>query len=138
MNRRFVFSLLGYALLTMILGPLWHFLLFKDTYHAFGIYNRADPIIPLGFLSMWVQGAILAWLFPRWLEARAPYASGLKFALLMGLFMFSVSTLAAAAKTEVNGMGRFMIVQVAFHLIQFGGTGLILGRLHRDAPPAAA
>ena len=138
MNLRFFLSLFAYALLTMILGPLWHFVLFKDAYHAFGIYNRADPIIPLGFLSMWIQGAILAWLFPRWLEAKAPLASGLKFCLLMGLFMFTVSTLAAAAKTLVNGMTPFLLIQAAFHLIQFGITGLLLGWIHRESRPAAA
>ena len=138
MNRRFLFCSLGYTLLCMVLGPLWYLALFKDTYHAYGIYNRADPIIPLGFLSMAIQGAILAAMFPRWLEARAPYASGLRFALLMGAFMYTLSTLAAAAKTEVHGLPPFMALQAAFHAIQFLGTGLIFGWVHCSSLPAAA
>ena len=131
MNRRFFLCLLGYAGLTMILGPLWYLAIFKNTYQGFGIYNRAEPIIPLGFLSMWLQGAVLAWMFPRWLDRAAPYASGVQFALWMGLFMFTLSTLAAAAKTEVNGMAAFIGLQAAFHVVQFVATGLIFGWVHR-------
>ncbi len=138
MNRRFRLCFLGYTILSMILGPLWYRALFKDTRHAYGIYDRADPVIPLGFLSVAIQGAILAAMFPRWLEARAPDASGLKFARLMGLFMFTLSTLAAAAKTGVRGLLSFVVMQAAFHAIQFLGTGLIFGRVHRDAVPASA
>ena len=116
----------------MVHGPLWYLVLFKSTYHAYGIYNRAEPLIPLGFLSMAIQGVILAAMFPRWLAARAPYSSGIRFALLMGLFMYTLTTLAAAAKTQVLGLLPFMAMQAAFHAIQFLGTGLIFGWVHRD------
>ena len=138
MHRRFIFCVLGYTLFCMVLGPLWYLALFKAAYHAYGIYNRAEPIIPLGFLSMAIQGAILAGMFPRWLERGAPYASGIRFGLMMGLFMFTLSTLAAAAKTEVNGLLPFMGLQAAFHLLQFLGTGLIFGWVHRTTPATAA
>ncbi len=137
MNRRFFLCLLGYALLTMILGPLWYLAIFKDTYHTFAIYNRAEPMIPLGFLSMWIQGAVLAWMFPRWLDRSAPYASGLRFVLLMGVFMFTLTAFAAAAKTEVNGLPAFLGLQAVFHLVQFVATGLIFGWVHRHPTPAA-
>ena len=120
-------------MVTFAIAAPWHFVLFKDLYHSFGMYNRADPIIPLGLLSMAVQGAVLAVLYPRWYRGGAPLVEGVKFGLLLGVFLYSVSTLANAAKMEVHGLGSFMVLQAVFHTLQFAGAGaaigLVFGRL---------
>jgi hypothetical protein len=137
MNPKIVWATVGYSLVTFALGASWHFAFFPQLYHDFGIYNRGDPIIPLGLLSMLIQGVVMAVIYPRWYRGEAPIAAGLKFGLLMGAFLFSVSTLANAAKIQVNGIGSFMLIQVAFHALQFGAAGatfgLIFGRLPAKA-----
>ena len=47
MTKKYVLATLAYLIPSMILGMLWHFVIFKDLYESLGIYNRAEPIIPL-------------------------------------------------------------------------------------------
>ncbi|MBI5771221.1 MAG: DUF1761 domain-containing protein [Verrucomicrobia bacterium] len=133
-----VLAALAYVVVSFALAAPWHFVLFKDLYHSFGIYNRADPIIPLGLLSMIVQGAVMAALYPRWYRGGAPAVEGIKFGLLMGVFLFSVSTLANAAKIEVKGLGGFLAVQAVFHLLQFVAAGAAVGLVFGRLPAKAA
>ncbi len=127
---------IGYSILTMILGPLWHFLLFKDTYESLGIYNRAEPIIPLGFSSMILQSVLLSLLFGQFYRTgKSSYNEGLKFSLLMGLFMFSTTTMANAAKINVTSMTTWFLIQAGFHLAQFGAMGLMIGYIYRESNP---
>lgn len=129
--KPFILATLLYSAVTMIHGFTWHFTFFSDTYHQLGIYNREPPIIPLGFTSMILQGLILAFLYPRYFRGGRPLVEGVKFGLIMGTFLFSVSTLANAAKIHVSSMSTWLTIQTAFHLIQFiivgAGIGLIYG-----------
>lgn len=142
MNKKTLLATLGYLVVTFALGASWHFAFFPELYHSFGIYNRAAPIIPLGMLSMVPQGLVMALIYPRWYRGEAPLAAGLKFSLLMGLFLFSVSTLANAAKINVNGLGTFILIHVAFHALQFAAAGavfgLIFGRLDANSRTSSA
>lgn len=125
--RKALFATLAYSMVTMIIAVPWHFVLFKDLYHSFGIYNRTDPIVPLGFLSMFIQGAVMACIYPRYYRGGSHYKEATQFSLLMGVFLFSVSTLANAAKIEVSPMGTWISIQFVFHLIQFLLGGVALG-----------
>ncbi|MBI2513379.1 MAG: DUF1761 domain-containing protein [Opitutae bacterium] len=137
MLLKYLYAALAYTGVTFALAAPWHFVLFPDLYHSFRLYNRAEPIVPLGLLSMLIQGVVLALLYPRWYRGGSPLAEGVKFGLLLGLFLFSVSTLANAAKIEVTGLGRFVGVQAIFHFLQFAlagaAIGLVFGRLERSA-----
>ena len=132
MTRKFILATLVYAVVTMIHGFTWHFNFFPEIYAGLGIYNREPPIIPLGFASMVIQGLILAYLYPRYYRGGTPIKEGIKFGLIMGLFLFSVSTLANAAKMQVSSMTTWLAIQSAFHLIQFvvvgAGIGLVYGK----------
>jgi hypothetical protein len=136
MKRNFILCVFAYAVITMAIAAPWHFVLFKDIYHQLGIYNRVEPNIPLGFLSMLVQGVVLAILYPGFVGGRPTLGTGIKFSLIMGLFLFSVSTLANAAKIQVSSMTTWLAVQAAFHLIQFLAVGLAIGLIYKK-PEAA-
>jgi hypothetical protein len=125
--KKFIFITLGYSVVTMLIAAPWHLIWFKDLYHSFGIYNRVEPLIPLGFLSMVIQGAIIAYMYPRFYRGGSHYKEAIRFSLLFGIFLFSISTLANAAKIEVSPMGTWLVVQSAFHLIQFVACGVIVG-----------
>ncbi len=128
--KKFWLTVLSYLAISMALGMSWHFFFFKETYDVLGIYNRAEPIIPLGMLSMLVQGMILAYLFPKFYRGNRPFYDGMIFSLTMGLFLFSVSTLSNAAKIQVSSMPIWLLVQTGFHLIQFLLVGLVLGKIY--------
>ncbi len=91
--KKIISATLVYSFISLILGATWHFFLFKDLYHELGIYNREPPIIPLGFASMIIQGIILAYFYPLFYKGGSPIKQGVKFGLIMGFFLFSVSTL---------------------------------------------
>ena len=135
MNRKFLLATLLYAVVTMIHGFTWHFNFFPEVYVQLGIYNREPPIVPLGFSSMLIQGVILAYLYPRYYRGGKPVTEGIKFGLIMGLFLFSVSTLANAAKINVSSMSTWLAIQTAFHVIQFvlagAGIGLVYGKIKK-------
>ena len=125
--KKLFFATLAYSVITMLIAVPWHFIWFKELYHDLGIYNRTEPIVPLGFLTMILQGVVMALVYPRFYHGGSHYKEAVKFSLLMGVFLYSVSTLANAAKIEVNPMSTWIGVQAAFHLIQFLAAGLALG-----------
>lgn len=126
-------AVLAYVVPSMLLAVPWHLMWFKKEYHDFGIYTRADPIIPLGLATMVIQGIVMAWIYPRLYRGGVPALEGIKFSLMIGLFLFSVSTVATIAKVEVTDPWRFVILSGVFHTIQFvvtgAGIGLAFGRL---------
>ncbi len=125
--KKLIYATLAYAIVTMLIAAPWHFVLFKDLYHSFGIYNRLDPIVPLGFLSMLIQGIVMAYMYPRFYKGGSHYKDAVQFSLLMGVFLYSVSTIANAAKIEVSPMTTWLGIQAGFHLIQFLACGFAIG-----------
>lgn len=134
MAVRFTLATLGYFIPTFILGVVWHFWFFPGVYEALGIYNRAEPIIPLGMVSMLIQGVLMAYLYPFYYRDGGPLRRGIAFGLLMGVFLYSVSTLANAAKITVSDMGTWLAIQAAFHLIQFVAAGALIGLAYGTVP----
>lgn len=124
---KFILTALAYIVPTMILGYVWHLIIFKDLYENLGIYNRTQPIIPLGFFSMVIQGTIMAYLYPYYAGVKSTLGKAISFSLIIGLFLFSVSTLANAAKIQVTSMTNWIFIQIAFHLLQFGVAGGLIG-----------
>ncbi|MCI0450060.1 MAG: DUF1761 domain-containing protein [Chlorobi bacterium] len=127
---KFALSVLAYLIPTMILGMVWHFIFFKELYESFGIYNRMDPIVPLGMTSMLIQGIIISYLYPFYSRENNTVMQGIKFGLIVGLFLYSVSTIANAAKINVAPMPTWFLIQLLFHLIQFVVAGALIGWIH--------
>lgn len=128
MRWKHVLAVLAYVIPSMVLGMLWHLQWFKQEYHDFGIYTRTNPIIPLGFSTMLIQGAVMVGIYSRWRRPDAhSILEGIRFALLIGVFLFSVSTLATIAKTEVAQPWRFVLLSGIFHTLQFVVSGAAIG-----------
>ena len=134
MNKKSVLAAVIYIVISMALGMAWHFVIFKDMYHNLGIYNRAEPIIPLGLTSMVIQGIILAYLYPIFYRGGSPIGQGIKFGFIMGAYLFSISTLANAAKIQVSSMTTWLLIQTAFHGIQFLLAGMGIGLVYGKSP----
>jgi len=125
MRRSFVLALLAYLVPTFILGYVWHLQLFMNYYHDLGIY-RPDVIIPFGFLSMLIQGAIFAAAYPRFVEQPWRIASGIRFAALAALLSWSFTTLAVAAKHPMTSVSGFVLIETMFTFVQFALVGPLL------------
>ena len=123
--KKFWLAVSGYMLVTFPLGFTWHLILFKEQYEAFGVYSRPQPIIPLGILSMLVQGPILAYLYPRYRGTGCRMADAFKFFFLMGLFFASGTVIALAAKSAIPNLPAWFAYNFIFHFLQFGLVGLI-------------
>lgn len=124
-------SWVAYLVITFTLGFIWHLRLFKELYQRLAIYSCLDePIVPLGFLAMVIQGALLAYLYPLVARGHRPALDGLKFGLLMGIFMASSAVIAEAAKQRVTSLPTWLMVESVYYAIQFSLCGLAIGLIY--------
>lgn len=130
-SAEFFGSWFAYLVITFVMGFVWHLKLFKDLYTQLAIYSRIDdPIVPLGFLAMLIQGALLAYLYPLIAAVNSPALDGVKFGLLMGLFIASSAVIAEAAKQRVTSLSTWLIVESIYYAIQFSLSGLAIGLIY--------
>ena len=120
MSKRYILGILAYLMPTFALGFVWHLVLFKDYYDSLAIY-RTDIIIPFGFLSMFVQSVLFAWLYDRmFATASSPMILLIvKYAVLGALLSWSFTTLAVGAKNVMSSVPRFMVIETAFTIVQW-------------------
>lgn len=118
----------AYVAITFCLGFVWRLVLFKDLYHELAIFSRIDnPIIPLGFSAMLIQGAVLSYAYPFFPRSQNFVLNGIQFGLLMGVFIASSAVIAEAAKQNVTSLPIWLAVESAYYLLQFGLSGLAIG-----------
>ena len=55
---------LAYALVTFPLAYVWHLVAFADIYDRLNAFTRSEPIVPLGFLAIVLQGVLLSAAYP--------------------------------------------------------------------------
>jgi hypothetical protein len=126
-NTAFFGSWLAYVVVTFAMGFIWHLVLFRQLYARLGIYSRLDdPIIPLGLSAMLVQGAVLAYLYPLLARPGNFALEGLRFGLVMGLFIASSAVLAEAAKQRVTSLPTWLAVESIYYAIQFSLCGIAI------------
>lgn len=133
MNKRFWLGVAAYVLPTFPLGYVWHLVLFAPQYRALQIY-QPDVIIPLGLLSMLIQGALLSWVFPKVVRDDGDeswFRRGLKFGLCVGLFAWTLTTLVVAAKHAMTSVPLFVALESGFTLIQYIIVGPLIAWAHR-------
>ena len=121
---------LSYVILSMAVAFPWHMIWFHDLYQQMGAVTRAEPIIPLGMLSMLIQGVVIAYLYPFWYRGGNPIVQGIKFSFIVGLLIYTVMGFATAAKMNINPVFTFLIYHTIFQSIQFTVTGAALGLIY--------
>ena len=130
--RNFWLGMAAYLLPTFAIAFAWHLVLFETSYHALGIY-RGDPIIPLGFASMIIQGAVFSWAFPRLFAGSrgSLLKNGLLYGLGAGLLSWSFTTLAVAAKQPMASISDYIVLETGFTFLQFLVVGPLTALAHR-------
>ena len=127
-TKKFVLAFIAYLVIVFIIAVTWHLVLFKSSYSEAGM--REAPIFSLGILSMLIQATIMAYLYPLLSQRESPAKEGLKFGLLMGLFMGSYGVLAQAGKYDVGSLSTFLLLESAFFILQFAIVGTVIGLIY--------
>jgi hypothetical protein len=133
MSKAFWLGVAAYVLPTFPLGYLWHLVVFAPQYETLQIY-RPDVIIPFGLLSMLIQAMILSWLYPKVMPGGtgAPWLrNGLLFGLVVGLFAWSLTTVAVAAKNVMTSVPLYLALETAFTVLQYVIVGPLVALAHR-------
>ncbi|MBV1881526.1 MAG: hypothetical protein KUG82_07825 [Pseudomonadales bacterium] len=129
-NNKLLLATTSYVVLTMAIAYPWHMIWFHDLYTGLGAYTRSEPNVPLGMLSMLMQGLAIAYLYPFYYQAGNPITQGIKFSIIMGAVVYSVMGFAMAAKVDINPISTYLVYNLAFQLIQFVLTGAALGLIY--------
>ena len=129
-TKKIILATLSYVVLTMAVAYPWHMIWFHDLYIELGAYTRAEPIVPLGMLSMLVQGSVIAYLYPFFYRGGNPIVQGIIFSLIMGVVVYSVMGFAMAAKIDINPISTYLTYNAIFQFIQYLVTGIALGIIY--------
>ncbi len=124
--------IVAYFVITMAWAYPWHLIWFHDLYVSWGAVQRAEPIIPLGMVTILIQGFVIGYLYPFYNKGEGnPILRGIKFNLIIGLMTYTVMGFATAAKFNIEPIATFLIYHTVFQAIQFTLTGATLGFIYR-------
>ena len=132
MKKVFTFTLI-YFVLTMAWAYPWHILWFHDQYVSWGAITRDHPIMPLGISAIIIQGLVIGYLFPYYYRGGNSFKEGVKFALIIGLMVYTAMGFATAAKFKIEPVVDFLSYHTVFQTIQFVLAGLGLGVVYRES-----
>jgi hypothetical protein len=127
---RILLGAAAYAGVTFPFAYVWHLVMFEDRYVRLGAFTRAEPIVALGFLTIVLQGVLLATAFEAYTRGAATIRHALRFAAVAGTFLWSSQVLAFAAKHAVSSLGDWLLIESAYFALQFTLVGLAFGALH--------
>lgn len=123
-------SVLAFMITSFGVQGTSHFAINKD--HYAGVeFMRAEPIIPLGILTMIIQGLVLTFALARLAPTRPTIQDGVTVSIAFGLFLASYIVLVEPSKFTVPSTPKWMIVEGLASLIQFAIFGLALGAIHK-------
>ena len=130
MSMQYWLAFLAYLLPTFPLGYFWHLKTFAKSYEELECY-RKDILIPLGLLSMIIQGLFFAWVFPKLFDAvNGWFSNAVSFALVFGVLAWSFVVLPVAAKYRMTSVGKFIVLETVFTAIQFVVTGVLIALVY--------
>jgi hypothetical protein len=120
MMKRYMISVLAYLVPTFTLGYVWHLVLFESYYEALAIY-RQDIIIPFGFLSILIQGAIFAWMYRKAFAGAggSVLSRMLRYGAVSAALSWSFTTLAVSAKHVMASVPDYLLIETAFTIVQW-------------------
>jgi hypothetical protein len=133
MNSKFWLGLVAYVVPSFPLAYAWYLTTFAENYKALDLL-RPDVILPFGFITMLIQGALFSWAYPRLFStARRDWASSaLKCACTYALLAWSYAVLAVAAKIQMASVHDFMLLETGWTMLQFAVTAPLMALAWRD------
>ena len=129
MTMQFWLAFLAYLVPLFPLAFVWHLKLLKPAYDRLEIF-RESVIVPFGFLSMAMQAAFFAWVFPKLFNSPDWVWNALQFAVVFGLLAWSFMVLPVAAKYRMASVRGFLLLESCFVALQFVLTGLLIALVY--------
>jgi hypothetical protein len=130
-----ILAVLAYVLPTFPLGYLWHLTIFADHYQSLEVY-REEVVIPLGILSMLIQGVVWSIVYERMFAGESVFQGAVKFALLACPLAWSFMVLAVSAKHRMSSAGGFVLIETAFLLVHYAIVSPLIAAVYsRRAVP---
>lgn len=136
--RRFL-AVLAYVIPTFPLGFFWHLTIFAAYYKSLAVY-REDMLIPLGVVSMLVQGVIWAIVYEKLFAGEPIWRGALKFAAIAAPLAWSFMVVAVSAKHHMNSPMKYVLIETAFVAIHYAVVSPLIAMVYAKAspPPAVA
>ena len=128
--KKAILGLLAYMVPTFPLGYLWHLTVFADYYQSLRVY-RDDIIIPLGILSMVVQGVIWSVIYARMFAGEPILRGALKFGLLACPLGWSYMVIAVSAKHQMSFVAGFVAIESCFMLAHYAIVSPLIAAVYR-------
>jgi len=123
----FIIAVAAYTVFSLAFSLVWNEVIFKKPFREMtATISREKPIVPLGLLSILIQGVVIAVLFSLFAEGGNPIAEGLLFGLLLGSYSIVDDAFITPARFLVSPVGKFMALQLSYGLIKFGVAGIIV------------
>ena len=126
---RFALTVVAYVVATLAVQAVSHFGINAGHYASVS-FMRPESIASLGILASLIQGAVLAWLYPRVSLPGSPTMQAVTFAWLAGTILVSYIALVEPAKYAVPSVASWMAVEFGAGLVQFTLFGLLLSVIH--------
>lgn len=116
---------IAYIVVTFPMAVLWHMKIFRTKYMAWKYFGEdVKPI--LGLISMIVQGIVFSYGYSVLSVDHSALSAGICYALVMGLFLWSVHVLAAMGKSSAVRHFEFFWMETAYLALQFGVYGILI------------
>jgi len=129
-TRFFILATLAYVLIVFPVAIIWHLVAFKPIYVEIGYFGSKEPVIALGFITIVVQGILLAYAYPFFYRGGSHVKSGLKFGFWAGAFLWSCQVLAFTAKNQIEHASTYFAMETGYLAIQFILVGLAIGLIY--------
>lgn len=125
MTTPIILGALAYIIPTFVLAYFWHLQWFKSRYDTW-TYTDGNPSIPLGFLSIVVQGIVLS-AFYAWAPIdHASFVSAAAFIGIVAVLHWSVHVLAAMAKEGRMRNWQYFGLETLYLVLQFGLFAILI------------
>ncbi len=128
--KKTVLGTVAYVVISFLAQALNHFVVNKAHYASIP-FMREEPIMALGIFTMLLQGVILSHVFLILHQTGATKAEGLKYGLLMGLFLGSYIALVEPSKYMAPSVSSWIAVEGITSLLQFGLFGVVLATINK-------
>ena len=129
--KRHLLAILAYMLPTFPLGYRWHLVTFANYYRSLQVY-RDEILIPLGILSMLVQGVIWSLLYRRLFAGERVLQGAVKFAALAAPLAWSFMVVAVAAKHHMSSVSGYLLIETAFVATHYTIVSPLIAWAHAD------
>jgi len=131
--KRHLLSVLGYVVATFATQATSHFAVNADHYAAVA-HIKSDPIIPLGLLSMLIQGTVLSYVYANSRFQEKGVWGAVTLSWMLGAFLVSYIALAEAGKYSVPDVASWIAIEAVVGFLQYSLAGLLVGMAHRTRP----